>query len=461
MWRERKGGETMTRVNSDFSQGSVRSNILRLALPLTLAQLINLLYNIVDRIFIGHIPGGATDPFTGMGITLPIITILIAFANLFGAGGAPLFSMARGAGETDRAGRILGNVFTMLMGSGVVLMVVIYLVKTPLLYLFGASSETFPYADAYLSVYLLGTLFVMVSLGLNGFINSQGFAVTGMLTVSIGAVLNLILDPVFIFVFHLGVRGAAIATVISQGVSAVWVLRFLTGKQAIIPLVKENLKVQWKLVADICKLGLAGFIMAVTNSSVQIVCNSTLQAWGGDLYVAVMTALNSVREILMMPMQGLSSGAQPVMSFNYGAKQYGRVKQAIRYTAVVCVVYSFAAWAVLLAFPRFFIHLFNSDPALLAEGVPAMHIYFFGIFLMALQMAGQSAFTALGRSKHAIFFSLLRKAIIVIPLTLWLPSVAGLGTDGVFLAEPISNLIGGVACFTTMVFTVRRMLREG
>ncbi len=226
MWRERKGGETMTRVNSDFSQGSVRSNILRLALPLTLAQLINLLYNIVDRIFIGHIPGGATDPFTGMGITLPIITILIAFANLFGAGGAPLFSMARGAGETDRAGRILGNVFTMLIGSGVVLMVVIYLVKTPLLYLFGASSETFPYADAYLSVYLLGTLFVMVSLGLNGFINAQGFAVTGMLTVSIGAVLNLILDPVFIFVFHLGVRGAAIATVISQGVSAVWCCGF-------------------------------------------------------------------------------------------------------------------------------------------------------------------------------------------------------------------------------------------
>ena len=281
-----------------------------------------------------------------------------------------------------------------------------------------------------------------------------------MLTVSIGAVLNLILDPVFIFLLHLGVRGAAIATVISQCVSALWVLRFLTGKQAVVPLVKENLKVQWRLVADICKLGLAGFIMAITNSSVQIVCNTTLLAWGGDLYVAIMIALNSVREILMMPMQGLSSGAQPVMSFNYGAKQYGRVKTAIRYTTMVCVIYSLAAWAVLLAFPRFFIHLFNSDPALLENGVPAMHIYFFGIFLMALQMAGQSAFTALGRSKHAIFFSLLRKAIIVIPLTLWLPTVGGLGTNGVFLAEPISNLVGGVACFTTMVFTVRKMLRE-
>ena len=261
----------MTHANSDFSQGSVRSNILRLALPMTLAQLINLLYNIVDRIFVGHIPGADTAPFTGMGVTLPIITIIIAFANLFGTGGAPLFSMARGAGDTDRAGRILGNVFSMLMASGVVLMAAIYLLKRPLLYLFGASDETFAYADAYLSIYLLGTLFVMVSLGLNGFINAQGFAVTGMLTVSIGAVLNLILDPVFIFLLHLGVRGAAIATVISQCVSALWVLRFLTGKQAVVPLVKENLKVQWRLVADICKLGLAGFIMAITNSSVQIV----------------------------------------------------------------------------------------------------------------------------------------------------------------------------------------------
>jgi len=450
----------MTRVNSDFSQGSVRSNILRLALPLTVAQLINLLYNIVDRIFVGHIPGANTDPFTGMGITLPIITIIIAFANLFGTGGAPLFSMARGAGDTERAGRILGNVFSMLMASGVALMAVIYLAKRPLLYLFGASDETFSYADDYLSIYLLGTLFVMISLGLNSFINAQGFALTGMLTVSIGAVLNLILDPVFIFLLHLGVRGAAIATVISQAVSAAWVLRFLTGKQAIIPLVREHMKVQWKLVREITKLGLAGFIMAITNSTVQIVCNSTLQAWGGDLYVAIMTALNSVREILMMPMQGLSSGAQPVMSFNYGAKEYGRVKQAIRYTTVVCVVYSLAAWALLLGFPRFFIHLFNSDPTLLDRGVPAMHIYFFGIFLMALQMAGQCTFTALGRSKHAIFFSLLRKAIIVVPLTIWLPTVGGLGTDGVFLAEPISNLVGGVACFTTMVFTVRKMLRE-
>jgi putative MATE family efflux protein len=395
-----------------------------------------------------------------MGVTLPILTIILAFANLFGTGGAPLFSMARGAGETNRAGRILGNVFSMLIGSGLVLMAVIYLVKRPLLYLFGASDDTFPYADAYLTLYLIGTPFVMISLGLNGFINAQGFAVTGMLTVSIGAVLNLILDPVFIFLFHLGVRGAAIATVISQCVSALWVLRFLTGKQAIIPLVKENLKVHWRLVAEICKLGLAGFIMAITNSTVQIVCNATLRTWGGDLYVAIMTAVNSVREILMMPMQGLSSGAQPVMSFNYGAKRYDRVKTAIRYTAVVCVVYSLIAWALLLGFPRFFLHLFNSDPALLNEGVPAMHIYFFGIFLMALQMAGQSAFVALGRSKHAIFFSLLRKAIIVVPLTLWLPTVGGLGTDGVFLAEPISNLIGGVACFTTMVFTVKKMLED-
>ena len=414
----------------DFGEGSISGNILRLAIPMTLAQLINVLYNIIDRIYIGHLPDVSTQALTGIGLTLPVITIITAFANLFGMGGAPLFSMARGAGEPGRARKILGNSFSMLLISGGILMVLCYLFKRPLLYLFGASDITYPYANAYISLYLIGTLFVMISLGMNNFINAQGFGMTGMLTVSIGAVLNLILDPLFIFVLHMGVRGAALATIISQGISAIWVLHFLTGKKAI------------------------------TNGSVQIVCNATLSRYGGDLYVGIMTVINSVREIITMPVTGLTSGAQPVMSFNYGAGKHARVKSAIKFTTIVCILFSCFMWALLLAFPRFFIHMFNRESELLAEGVPAMHLYFFGIFMMSLQFAGQSTFTALGKAKQAVFFSLLRKAIIVIPLTLWLPTVGGLGTNGVFLAEPVSNFIGGTACFVTMIFTVWRKLDD-
>lgn len=450
-----------TANSGDFSVGSVKTNILRLAVPMTLAELIQVMYNIVDRIFIGHIPGTSSQALTGVGVTLPLITILIAFANLFGTGGAPLFSIARGAGDKDRARDLMGNTFALLLIAGGVMMGLIFAFKRPLLYLFGASENTYPYADAYLTVYLLGTFFSMVSLGMNGFINAQGFGMIGMLTVSIGAALNLILDPLLIFVLQMGVRGAAVATVISQAVSAIWVLRFLRSGKVMIPLEWKSMKLQGKLVRQITSLGISGFVMGATSSLVQIVCNKTLQIWGGslgDLYVGVMTVINSVREIVLLPMQGLSSGAQPVMSFNYGAKQYGRVKEAIRFTTVICVIFSCAVWALLLLFPQMFMRLFNDEPMLIAKGVSAMRIYFFGIFLMALQMAGQSTFVALGYSKYAIFFSLLRKAIIVVPLTVILPYLFGLGTDGVFWAEPISNLLGGIACFVTMLCVVRGRL---
>ena len=442
----------------DFGQGSVSANILRLAIPMTLAQLINVLYNVVDRIYIGHIPHTSTQALTGIGLTLPVITIITAFANLFGMGGAPLFSMARGADEPERAERIMGNSFAMLLASGALLAVFCYLFKHPLLYLFGASDVTYPYANAYISIYLLGTLFVMVSLGMNNFINAQGFGVTGMWTVSIGALLNLVLDPLFIFVFHMGVRGAATATILSQCVSCIWVLHFLTGKKAIIKLTRKQLHLNFSLIREISALGLSGFVMSITNSSVQIMCNATLQRYGGDLYVGIMTVINSVREIITMPVMGITSGAQPIMSFNYGAKKYGRVKSAISFTAISCIVFTLVMWAFLFFFPHVFIRMFNSDPKLLKEGVPAMHLYFFGIFMMALQFAGQSTFVALGKSRQAVFFSLFRKVIIVIPLTLWLPTIASLGTDGVFLAEPVSNFIGGTACFVTMLLTVWRTL---
>lgn len=451
----------MNGKSADFGVGSVKRNILRIALPMTLAQLINVLYNVVDRIYIGHIEGVGTTALTGVGLCLPIITIISAFTQLFGAGGAPLFSMARGAGKDKRAEKIMGSSFVLLILSGLLLSALCYLFRRDILFLFGASEDTYPYADSYISVYLLGTLFVMTSLGMNFFVNAQGFGVMGMLTVLIGAVLNLILDPLFIFVLKLGVRGAAIATVISQGVSAVWVFCFLTSRRAVIPLSLRQFRFDGRLIGEICALGLSGFIMAVTNGSVQIICNATLKRVGGgmgDLYVGVMTVINSVREIITLPVQGLTGGAQPVMSYNYGAGKNGRVLECIRFMTVVCVIFTCAAWLVLFLFPQAFIRLFNDSPELVTYGVPALHIYFFGIFMMALQFAGQSTFVALGKSRQAVFFSLLRKAFIVIPLTVLLPSVGNLGVNGVFIAEPVSNFVGGIACFTAMALTVRREL---
>ncbi len=447
-------------TKNDFGKGSVAKNILGLAVPMTLAQIVNVLYSVVDRIYIGHIPNASANALTGIGLALPVITIIIAFANLFGMGGAPLCSIARGAGEHERAEKIMGNSFCMLILSGVCLFVFCMVFKRPMLYLFGASDETFPYADAYLSIYLLGTLFVMVSLGMNSFINSQGFGKIGMCTVLIGAVLNLILDPVFIFLFDMGVQGAALATVISQLVSAVFVFRFLTGKEAVYTIKKKNLRPDKKLIGEITSLGLSNFIMAVTNGLVQIVCNATLQRYGGDLYVAIMTVINSVREIVQMPVSGLGNGTQPVIGFNYGAGKYKRVRSAIRFSTTFGVIATTASWALMFFFPEFFLRLFTEQEELVQAGVPAMRLYFFGFFMMSLQFSGQSVFVALGKSRQAIFFSLLRKAFIVVPLTLLLPMMFQLGVKGVFLAEPVSNFIGGAACFTTMMLTVWPALKE-
>ena len=297
-------------------------------------------------------------------------------------------------------------------------------------------------------------VFVMLGLGMNNFINAQGFGSMGMITVLLGAVVNIILDPVFIFALGMGVQGAALATVISQFLSALWAVAFLCGKKTLLRLRPSSMRVRWKLVGEICALGLSGFIMSATNSAVQVVCNATLQRWGGDVYVGVMTVLNSVREITTTPVMGITNAAQPVIGFNFGAGEYKRVRSGIQFMSAVCVGYTAAVWLCLFLFPQAFIRLFTSDPALLAAGVPSMHVYFFGFFMMALQFAGQSTNTALGRARQAVFFSLLRKAVIVIPLTLWLPGRFGLGVNGVFLAEPISNFLGGGACFVTMLLTV-------
>ena len=445
---------------NDFSKGSIARNIMDLAVPMTLAQLINVMYSIVDRIYIGHLPQASAQALTGIGLCLPIITIITAFANFFGMGGAPLCSIARGGHEEKRAEKVMGNSFTMLLISGAVLMAVCLLFKEPLLYLFGASEATYPYADQYITVYICGTLFVMTSLGMNNFINAQGFGKTGMLTVLLGAVMNIILDPVFIFGLGMGVRGAAAATILSQGASALWVFRFLTGKKALLKLTGKSMKLEAGLVKEITLLGTSGFVMSVTNGTVQIVCNAVLARHGGDLYVGIMTVINSVREIITMPVTGLTSGAQPVIGYNYGAGCYGRVKSAIRFMSIGCIVFSLAVWAVLFFEPRFFLHLFTREKELIEAGIPAMRIYFCGIFMMALQFAGQSTYVALNHPKQAVFFSLFRKVIIVVPLTLLLPLIGGLGTNGVFLAEPVSNVVGGTASFVTMLITVWPGLKE-
>lgn len=452
---------------SDFSRGKVSGNILRLAMPMVVAQLVNVLYNIVDRMYIGHMPEDSVNALTGVGLTFPILLIVTAFANLFGTGGMPLFSMARGAAQHEdgdaqrrRAATVMNNTFLLLVITGVALTVLVLLVKESFLYLFGASDATYPYADSYITIYMFGSVFVMISLGMNGFINAQGFANKGMLTVLIGAVLNIVLDPIFIFALDMGVSGAALATVISQLASALWVIRFLTGKKTLYKLDFKHMRLQAKLVWEIVSLGAAGFIMSFTTSAVQIVCNMMLAQFGGDLFVGVMTVINSIREVTYAPVSGITNAANPVMGFNYGAQEYRRVRKAIVFVSIVCVGYMVVIWLLLMLFPQFFIGIFNDDPTLVEACADSMFIYFFGCFMMSLQMAGQAAAQSLGRSKQAIFFSLLRKVIIVIPLTLILPRIPGIGVNGVFLAEAISNFIGGGACFITMLCTIWRELKQ-
>ena len=443
---------------NDFSKGSIIGHMLRLAGPMTLAQLVNVLYNIIDRIFIGKIPNDATNALTGLGVAFPICTVTIAFANLVGMGGAPLFSIERGKGNEDEAKKLLGNSFSLLIILGLLTSVTGLIFKKPLLYLLGASSATFDYANQYITIYLCGTIIVMTSLGLNSFINAQGFARTGMLTVSIGAACNLILDPVFIFILGMGVKGAALATIISQFIAALWTFTFLTGKKTIIKIEKDCLIPNFKRTMKIFGLGLSGFTMSITNSAVQMVNNAVLSVWGGDLYIGAMTVINSIREVVHMPVQGISNSSQPIISFNYGAGKPERVKKAIRYMSFALLIYTVSAWILVMLFSKPLILLFNDNPALMNVTVTSMHIYFQGFFMMSFQFAGQSTFTALGRSKQAVFFSLFRKVVIVIPLIYILPHIGNLGVNGVFMAEPVSNFIGGIACFATMYFTVYRKL---
>lgn len=445
---------------NDFSQGSIYRHIMSLAIPMTIAQMVQVLYNIVDRIYIGHLEAGSSLALTGLGLTFPIITIISAFTNLFGMGGAPLCSIARGKNNMERAETIMGNTFFLLLVSSFILMLASYIFMKPLLYMFGASDTTYPYAKEYLKIYLLGTPFVMLGTGMNGFINSQGFGKIGMMTILFGAITNIILDPIFIFYLKLGISGAAIATILSQLLSAIWVMKFLLGEKTILKLTKKNMRLEGELIKSITGLGLAGFVMSATNGAVQIACNATLKGHGGDIYVGIMTVLSSIRDVIILPIHGVTTGAQPVLGYNYGAKKYDRIKKGIIFVTVVTVIYMLLAWIIVFLYPGSFIKVFSSDMELIVKGIPAMNIYYFGFFMMAFQVAGQSIFVALGQSKQAVFFSLFRKIIVVVPLTLFLPYVADLGIKGVFLAEPISNFIGGAACYIVMLFTIKKLLNS-
>lgn len=444
---------------NDFSKGAVSKCIIAQAIPLTVAQIVQLLYNVVDRIYIGHMGKNSAIALTGVGLTFPIVTLIMAFTALFGMGGVPLFAMARGKNDSKKAADIMSTSFVLLTVSALILTALGYIFRRPILFLFGASEESFVYAKQYLNIYLSGTLFSMLTTGLNGYINAQGFPKIGMLSVILGAVVNIVLDPIFIFVFKMGVSGAAAATVISQIASAVWILCFLSGKNAQITLKIKHLKADAKIAKDILKLGMSNFIMQGTNCVVQVACNVTLQNYGGDVYVGVMTVANSVREMFMLPVSGIVNGAQPVISYNYGAGEYARAKEGIKFNTLLGSVYTLIAWILIIAFPKFWFCIFSDDIQTIQVGVGALKTYFFGFVFMAFQFSGQSAFQALGDAKHAIFFSLLRKAVIVVPLTLLLPKM-GFGVSGVFLAEPISNIIGGLVCYLTMRLTVYKSLGE-
>ena len=446
----------------DFDHGTVTGNILGAALPMLVAQILSLLYNIVDRIYIARIPSVGTTALGAVGLCFPIIVIITAFSNLFGSGGAPLFSIERGRGDKKRAGMIMNTSFFMLSVCAIVLMCIGFIFARPILILFGASENALVYAYPYIMIYLIGTFPSMIATGMNPFINAQGYATSGMLSVTIGAVANLILDPLFIFGLHLGIKGAAIATIISQTLSAAYVFYFLRKKSEL--KVRMLSKAEWKVCGaeakNIVSLGSAGFIMQLTNSLVTICCNSVLSGIGGDVYISVMTIVSSIRQMVETPIYAMNEGTSPILSYNYGAQRPKRVRKAIRVMTCMILIYTAVMWSVIILAPEFLIGIFSSDKELLVDAVEALKLYFAAFIFMDLQYIGQTVFKSLNKKKQAIFFSLLRKVFIVVPLTYLFPYTFHMGTRGVFLAEPISNVIGGSLCFITMLAIVMPELKK-
>lgn len=426
------------------------------------AQILNLLYNIVDRIYIARIPNIGTAALGAVGLCFPLIVVITAFSNLFGSGGAPLFSIYRGKGEPQRAANVMNTSFTMVCVCAVVLMAVGFIFARPLLVLFGASTDALVYAYPYLMIYLIGTLPSMIATGMNPFINAQGYSTIGMTSVAVGAVANLLLDPLFIFVLGFGVQGAAIATVISQALSAVFVFVFLTRKSELKVrfLKKKEFSECIGYAKNIVSLGTAGFIMQLTNSLVSICCNNILSDVGGDIYISVMTIVSSVRQLVETPIYAMNEGTSPILSYNYGACRPARVRKAMAVMSTMILGYTAVMWSIIILFPNALIGIFSSDAALMQDAVPALNQYFAAFICMDFQYIGQTVFKSLNKKKQAIFFSLLRKVFIVVPLTYMMPYMFHMGTAGVFLAEPVSNVIGGTLCLVVMLCTVLPELKR-
>ena len=418
-----------------------------LAVPAITSQVVNALYNMVDRMYIGHIPGSGASALTGVGVAFPLIMIISAFAALVSMGGAPRASIMMGKGDNEQANKILGNCFTALVITSVVLTAVTMIFCEPLLMMFGASENTIVYAKAYMMIYAAGTIFVQLTLGMNAFISAQGFSRISMLTVIIGAITNIVLDPILIFGFNMGVRGAALATVLSQAVSTVWV-QFLSGKKSQLKLHPKYFNIDAKILFPALALGVAPFIMQSTESLLVLCFNSSLLKYGGDLAVGAMTILSSVMQFSMLPLQGLTQGAQPIISFNYGAGNIDRVKKAFHLLLASCLVYATAMWALCMLFPQMFAAIFTSDPALTQITVWALRIYIAAVFLMGAQLACQQTFIALGNAKISTFLALLRKIILLIPLIYILPNFIENKVFAVFVAEPIADTISVLVTIT-------------
>ena len=425
-------------------------NILQMALPMTVAQLINILYNIVDRMYLGRLPGHLS--LTGLGLCLPIISILMGFANLCGMGGAPLCSIHRGKGENEEAERILGNSFTLLLLFGGGLTVFCLAFRRPILYLFGASDLTFPYANDYLTIYLLGPLFVMIGLGMNPFINAQGFSRMGMMTVALGAAVNIVLDPIFIFLLDWGVQGAALATILSQAVSACWVFGFLCSRHSGLRIRWSNLRPNLRVIGRIASLGVAPFIMQSTESLVTVVLNTGLQTYGGDLYVGALTIMQSVMQMIVMPVQGITQGTQPIMSYNYGAGNYARVRHTFKRLLIVTLTATCSAFLCVLLFPGLLARIFTPQEETIQLVSQVMPLFFGGIWAFGAQMACQITFMSLGQARTSLFLALLRKVILLVPLALILPRITG-SVFGIFVAEPIADILASV---TTLSLFLRK-----
>ena len=453
-----------TNVSNELAAAPVGKLLFKLAVPTVIAQFVNLLYNIVDRIYIGHMPGTGSAALTGIGLCFPIIYLISAFSALIGQGGAPRAAIYMGQNKHTEASRIMNNCFVVLILEAVVLTVFFWFFGEQLLWLFGCSEQTIVYALPYMQIYVSGSIFVMLALGMNLFITTQGFTRFSMTSVLIGAGANIILDPIFIYGLHMGVRGAALATIISQGLSCIWILKFLTGTKTRLRLKQSDMQLDKRIVIPCLGLGLGPFVMQATDALLNIAFNSSLQHYGGDIAVGCMTISSTIQQMVWIPVQGIGQGAQPIISYNYGAGRPDRVKKAIITMSTLALIYTGIAWSVIILAPRALLSIFSSDEVLMGDAIPALKLYFAAFIFMLFQYIGQTTFKSLNKKKQAIFFSILRKVVIVVPLTYLLPYTMDFGPNGVFMAEPISNVIGGSLCFITMLVTVipelKRMKQE-